>query len=69
MRRGLIGKDGLVHGRGMARFTDKPLGRDPYDPARLSTRRLKRMLCPRARCVTCADRCGYGREWLKRNGL
>lgn len=66
MRQGLIGKDGLVHGRGMARFAEKPLGRDPYDPARLSDRRLKKMICPYKKCAKCPDKCGYGEELLRR---
>lgn len=66
MWRRQLGRDGFVRAVGMARFAEKALGRDPYDPARLSTRRLKRMLCPRAKCEKCADLCGYGREWMKR---
>lgn len=66
MWRRQIGREGYVRAVGMARFAERALGRDPYDPARLSTRRLKRMLCPRAKCKKCEDQCGYGREWLRR---
>lgn len=36
-------------------------------PEVLSDRRLKAKLCSRyAACKSCVVRCGYGREWLRR---
>lgn len=56
--------------RGATRKLDeKPMKPDSRsDPARMSDRHIRRMLCHcRGRgCSTCGEPCGYGREFLKR---
>ena len=43
-----------------------------YDPAQLSQKRLREMICRHGHrlegCSACPDLCGYGREWLRSKG-
>lgn len=43
-----------------------------YDPAQMSQKRLREMICRNGHrledCSACPELCGYGREWLRRKG-